>query len=104
MNGYKLYTELRQVYNITMDPQIQHDVHAKIENFCDEIESNKKKIIKLKRNASYTQRCKEKRKKALIENQEMVQYDKPGRPLLLFKHPNLYDHIHDLIEFGAADE
>ena len=34
----------------------------------------------------------------------MIQYDKPGRPPLLFKHPNLHDHIHDSIEFGAADE
>ncbi len=34
----------------------------------------------------------------------MIQYDKPGRPPLLFKHPNLYNHIHDSIEFGTADE
>ena len=58
-------TKLRQVYNITTDPQIRHDVHTKIENFRDEIDSNKEKIIKLKRNASYTQRCKEKKKKNL---------------------------------------
>ena len=31
-------------------------------------------------------------------------YDKPNRPPLLFKHPDLHDHIHDSVEFGLADE
>ncbi|EXX67712.1 hypothetical protein RirG_111930 [Rhizophagus irregularis DAOM 197198w] len=67
-------------------------------------ESNKERIIKLKKNASYSQKCREKKRKILNENQEVIQYDKPGRPSLLFEHPNLHDHIHDSIEFGAADE
>jgi hypothetical protein len=33
-----------------------------------------------------------------------IKYDKPGQPTLLFKHPDLHDHIHDSIEFGSADE
>ncbi|GES90527.1 hypothetical protein GLOIN_2v1766467 [Rhizophagus clarus] len=69
-----------------------------------EIESNRERIIKLKRNAGYAQKCKEKKRKILYENQEVILYDKPGRPPLLFEHPNLHDHIHDSIEFGEADK
>ncbi|CAB4406867.1 unnamed protein product [Rhizophagus irregularis] len=40
-----------------------------------------------------------------IENlRKVIQYDKPGRPPLLFENPNLHDHIHDSIEFGEADK
>ena len=39
----------------------------------------------------------------LTENQEVVRYDHPGRPSLLFEHPDLHDQIHDSIEFGSAD-
>ena len=61
-------TELEQIYNITTDSQIRHDVYIRMEGLKDEIKSNKERIIKLKRNANYTQKCKEKKKKALIEN------------------------------------
>ncbi len=75
-----------------------------MEGLQDEIKSNKKRIIKLKRNANYAQKCKEKKKKELIKNQEVIRYDKLGHFSLFFKHPNLHDHIHDSIEFRAADE
>nr|CAG8683580.1 15397_t:CDS:2 [Entrophospora candida] len=42
--------------------------------------------------------------KLLLESQEIILYDKPGRPPLLFQHPDLHDHIHDSVEFGSADE
>ncbi len=79
-------------------------MYIKIESLQAEIKSNKERIIKLKRNAEYTRKCKEKKRKTLIENKEVVIYDKPGCPPLLFEHPDLHDHIHDSIEFGAADE
>ena len=100
----KKLIEFEQIYNIVTDPQIRHDMYARIVNLRDKIKSNRERIVKLKRNANYAQKCKEKKRKLLIENQEVVLYDKPGRPSLLYKHPNLHDHIHDSIEFGAADE
>ena len=100
----KKLIEFEQIYNIATDPQIRHDMYARIVNLRDEIKSNRERIVKLKRNANYAQKCKEKKRKLLIKNQEVVLYDKPGHPSLLYKHPNLHDHIHDLIEFGAADE
>ncbi|GBC33567.2 hypothetical protein GLOIN_2v1783204 [Rhizophagus irregularis DAOM 181602=DAOM 197198] len=97
-------TEFEQIYNITTDSQFRHDTYNKTKNLRAEIESNRERIIKLKRNAGYAQKCKEKKRKILYENQEVILYDKPGRPPLLFEHPNLHDHIHDSIEFGEADK
>ena len=98
----KLY-EFEQIYNITSDAQIRNDIYQKIENLQNEIKSNKDKITKLKRNAKYTQNCREKKLKLLIENEKIVCYDKPEKPSFLFKHPDLHDRIHDCIEFGSAD-
>ena len=86
------------------DSQFRHDTYIKIESLRAKIKSNKERIIKLKRNAKYTQKCKEKKRKILIKNKKVVIYDKPGRPPLLFEHPDLHDHIHDSIKFEAADE
>ncbi|CAB5182094.1 unnamed protein product [Rhizophagus irregularis] len=47
----KKITEFKQIYNITTDSQVRHDMYTKIENLQAEIESNRKKIVKLKRNA-----------------------------------------------------
>jgi hypothetical protein len=79
-------------------------MHVKIADLQAQIKSNKDKIIQLKRNAKYTQKCKEKKQKLLLESQEIIIYDKPGHPPLLFQHPDLHDHIHDSVEFGSADE
>ncbi|EXX50498.1 hypothetical protein RirG_270230 [Rhizophagus irregularis DAOM 197198w] len=100
----KKISEFEQIYNISTDYQFRHDTYLKIGSHQAEIESNRKRIIKLKRNADYAQKCKEKKRKILHEDQMVILYDKPGRPPFLFEHPNLHDHIHDLIEFGAADK
>uniref|UniRef100_U9UL61 C2H2-type domain-containing protein n=1 Tax=Rhizophagus irregularis (strain DAOM 181602 / DAOM 197198 / MUCL 43194) TaxID=747089 RepID=U9UL61_RHIID len=99
----KKITEFEQIYNITTDSQVRHDMYTKIENLQAEIESNRKKIVKLKRNATYAQNCRTKKVKMLTESQEVVRYDHPGRPSLLFAHPDLHDRIHDSVEFGSAD-
>ncbi|CAG8786570.1 13170_t:CDS:2 [Cetraspora pellucida] len=39
----------------------------------------------------------------LTENQEVVRYDKVGRPSLLFQHPDLHDQIYTYVESGSAD-
>ena len=100
----KKLSEFEQIYNLTTDSQLRHDIYQKIVDLRAQIPFNKDKIVKLKRNAKYTQKCKEKKQKMLHENQEVTIYDKPGRPPLLFKYPNLHDHIHDSVEFGSADE
>ncbi|CAG8834364.1 12845_t:CDS:2, partial [Cetraspora pellucida] len=53
--------------------------------------------------AKYQQRYREKKDKELQENQQVVKYDLPRHPSLLFKHPDLLEQIHNNIEFGAAD-
>ena len=98
----KIY-EYERIYNITSDAQIRDDMYRKIRDLCDEIKFNKDRIVKLKRNAKYAQNCKEKKLKQLVENKEVVRYDKLGKPPLLFKYPDLQEHIHDCVEFGSAD-
>ena len=100
----KRLTEFEQIYNITTDSQFRLDTYKKIGNLRDEIKSNKGRIIKLKRNASYSQKCRDKKRKLLDENHKVIRYDKPGHSSLFFEHPNLHDHIHDSIKFGAADK
>ncbi|CAB4441827.1 unnamed protein product [Rhizophagus irregularis] len=93
--------ELNQIYNITTE--IKNDIHSKIAEAESEISVNKDKISKLKRNAIYAQNCRAKKLKMLTENQEVVRYDHPRRPSLLFEYPDLHNQIHDSIEFGSAD-
>src|SRR6266498_3085709 len=99
----KKICEYEQIYNIASDAQIRDNIYQKIENLRDEVKSDKNRITKLKRNAIYTQNCKEKKLRQLIENKEVVRYDKPEKPLFLFKHPDLHERIHDCVEFGSAD-
>ena len=98
----KIY-EFEKIYNITSNAQIRDDMYQKIGTLQDGIKSNRDKIIKLKRNAKYAQNCKERKLKILIENQEVIHYDKPGKPPFLFKYPDLHEYIHDCVEFGSAD-
>ncbi|CAB5135593.1 unnamed protein product [Rhizophagus irregularis] len=68
----KKLTEFEQIYNITTDSQFWLDTFKKIGSLRDEIRSNKGKIIKLKRNANYAQKCREKKRKILDKNQEVI--------------------------------
>ncbi|PKK58284.1 hypothetical protein RhiirC2_796571 [Rhizophagus irregularis] len=63
----KKLTEFEQIYNITTDSQFRLDTYKKIGDLRDEIRSNKERIIKLKRNASYSQKCREKKEKYLTK-------------------------------------
>ncbi|EXX54950.1 hypothetical protein GLOIN_2v1766467 [Rhizophagus irregularis DAOM 181602=DAOM 197198] len=62
------------------------------------------KIKKLKRQAGYQQKSRAKKARLLQEHQEVILYDSPGRPPFLTQYPNLIEHIHECIEFGAADK
>ncbi|CAG8509998.1 5897_t:CDS:2 [Scutellospora calospora] len=67
------------------------------------IESQTQKINKLKRNAMYQFKYRDKKRKTLEEQNEVVRYDQLGRPLLLIQHPDLLYNIHDSVEYRAAD-
>ncbi|CAG8596260.1 7297_t:CDS:2 [Gigaspora margarita] len=103
-NDEKKLAELEQIYSISTDSELRLDISKKIVDVRNNINNNKEKIVKLQRNARYAQKCKDKKKRLLIESQEVVQYDKPGRSPLLFEHSNLHEHIHNSVESGAADE
>ncbi|CAG8653877.1 10988_t:CDS:2, partial [Scutellospora calospora] len=45
-----------------------------------------------------------KKKKILIENHEVINYDSPGRSPLLFQYLILHNYIHESVEFGSADD
>ncbi|CAG8746726.1 3977_t:CDS:2, partial [Dentiscutata erythropus] len=46
----KKLLELKQIYNITTDPQFRCEIYKKIEEFQTQIQANKDRIVKLKRN------------------------------------------------------
>lgn len=57
----KKLTEFEQIYNYTTDSQVRHDMHEKIVDLQNQIKLNRDKIVKLKRNAKYVQKSKEKK-------------------------------------------
>jgi hypothetical protein len=61
----KKLIEFEQIYSIATDSQIRHDMYARIVNLRDEIKSNRERIVKLKINANYAQKCKEKKENYL---------------------------------------
>ena len=63
----------------------------------------KNDLKKLKRNADYQQKYRSKKAKHLKKENEVVIYDHVSHPPVLFKHPDLLEHIHSSIEFGEAD-
>jgi len=70
------------------------------ETLCEE----DNKIKKLKRQVSYQRKSREKKARLLQEHQEVIQYESPGRLLLLIQYLDLHEHIHECIKFRAADK
>ena len=68
------------------------------------LQDENNKIKKLKRQAGYQRKCRAKKSKLLQEHQEVVQYDSPDHPTFLIQYPDLHEHIHEYIEFRAADK
>jgi len=102
-NSKKL-AELQQIYNLTTDLEIRHSLLIRIANIKEIMQDEAKKMKTLKRQARYQNKSREKKAKLLEERQEVVKYDSPGRPSLLIQYPELHEHIHECIEFGAADK
>src|SRR4051812_21962465 len=96
--------ELQRIYNSTGDLEIRYNLTERMTNLKEILCSENNKVKKLKRQASYQRKNREKKAKLLKEHQEVLQYNSPGRPPLLTQYPDLHEHIHDCIEFGAADK
>ena len=99
----KKLVEFTSLYGATNDFQLRRDLYTHIENLKNDLEKKKNDLKKLKRNADYQQKSRSKKAKRLNEENEVVIYDHAGRPPVLFEHPDLLEHIHSSIEFGAAD-
>ncbi|PKB94336.1 hypothetical protein RhiirA5_386722, partial [Rhizophagus irregularis] len=96
--------ELQQIYNSTNDLEIRNNLLERMATLKQTLHDEDNKIKKLKRHAGYQRKCRAKKIKHLQEHQEVIQYDSPGRPSFLIQYPNLHEHIHECIEFGAADK
>src|SRR5581483_4810179 len=90
-----------QMINISNDPDIYHTLWKKLEEANNEIAEQKKRLAKLKRHAASQARVREKKARSLEED-IVEMYDKPGRPSAATIYPDLWDKIHDCVEFGAA--
>ncbi|CAG8748294.1 19625_t:CDS:2 [Cetraspora pellucida] len=73
----KKLVELEAIYGATSDLQLKNNILHRILDVNQIIEKETKKL-------------------------EVVIYDSPGRPPLLFDYPDLHEHIYDCIEFGKA--
>ncbi|GBC23550.2 hypothetical protein GLOIN_2v1766467 [Rhizophagus irregularis DAOM 181602=DAOM 197198] len=96
--------KLQQIYNSTNDLEIRNNLLERMATLKQILHDEDNKIKKLKRHAGYQRKCRAKKIKHLQEHQEVIQYDLPGRPSFLIQYPNLHEHIHECIEFGAADK
>lgn len=99
----KKLVEFTSLYSSANDIQLRRDLHMHIESLKNDLEEKKNSLKKLKRNADYQQKSRLKKATRLKEENEAVIYDRAGRPPVLFEYPDLLEHIHNSIEFGAAD-
>lgn len=76
----------------------------RITNLKEILCNENNKVKKLKHQVSYQRKCREKKMKHLHEYQKVMMYESSGRPTLLVQYPDLHEHIHECIEFGAADK
>ncbi|GET01728.1 hypothetical protein GLOIN_2v1766467 [Rhizophagus clarus] len=87
-----------------LDLKIWYNLTERITNLKEILCNENDKVKKLKRQASYQRKNREKKTKLLKEYQEVLQYDSPDHPPLLTQYPDLHKYIHDCIEFGVADK
>jgi hypothetical protein len=96
--------ELQRIYNSTNDLEIRNNLLERMTTLKQVLHDEDNKIKKLKLQAGYQQKSRAKKVRLLQEHQEVILYDSPGRPPFLTQYPNLVEHIHECIEFGAADK
>ncbi|GBB92221.1 hypothetical protein RclHR1_19880001 [Rhizophagus clarus] len=96
--------KLQQIYNSTNNLKIWNNLSDCMETLKQTLHNENNKIKRLKRQAEYQQRSRAKKAKLLQEHQEIIKYDSPGHPPLLIQYSDLYEHIHECIEFGTTDK
>ncbi|GBC42209.2 hypothetical protein GLOIN_2v1766467 [Rhizophagus irregularis DAOM 181602=DAOM 197198] len=96
--------ELQRIYNSTNDLEIRNNLLEHMATLKQVLHDEDNKIKKLKRQAGYQQKSRAKKARLLQKHQEVILYDSPGRPPFLTQYPNLIEHIHECIKFGAADK
>ncbi|CAG8470211.1 1231_t:CDS:2 [Cetraspora pellucida] len=80
--------ECQKVYNSITDSKAQYKLMNRIKDFKKALNTKDKK---------------EKKDQDLKEHQQVVKYDSPGCFPFLHKYLDLLEHIHESIEFRAAD-
>lgn len=97
----KSISEYQQMIEITADSSLKDTLKSKIIEKQKIVSEQSARLKKLKRHAEAQARLAVKKKK-LLEEGIVEYYDAPGRPSAAMKDPDLWDKIHDCIEFGAA--
>ncbi|PKC04312.1 hypothetical protein RhiirA5_502859 [Rhizophagus irregularis] len=87
-----ILAELQQIYNSTNNLEIRNNLLERMATLKQVLHDEDNKIKKAKK------------ARLLQEHQEVILYDSPGHPPFLTQYPNLIEHIHECIEFGAADK
>ncbi|PKY54879.1 hypothetical protein RhiirA4_502696 [Rhizophagus irregularis] len=96
--------ELQRIYNSTNNLEIQNNLLERMVTLKQVLHDEDNKIKKLKHQVEYQQKSRAKKARLLQEHQEVILYDSSGRPPFLTQYPNLIEHIHECIEFKAADK
>jgi hypothetical protein len=97
----KNLAEYQKMIEITTDDSLKVTLQTKIINEKKIILEQHALLNKLKRHAEAQSKLRTKKQK-LLEEGVVEKYDTPGRPSAAMKDPELWDKIHDSIEFGAA--
>ena len=94
-------SEFEQMMEIATDDSIKVTLSSKIIEEQKTLLEQKAQLNKLKRHAEAQAKLATKKLK-LLEEGIVEKYDTPGRPSAAMKDPDIWDKIHDSIEFGAA--
>ncbi|GBC26323.2 hypothetical protein GLOIN_2v1870260 [Rhizophagus irregularis DAOM 181602=DAOM 197198] len=100
-SAIKNISECQQMVEITTDESLKVTLKTKIIEEEHTLSEQRVLLSKLKRHAEAQSKLRTKKKK-LIEEGVVEQYNTPGRPSAAMKDPELWDKIHDSVEFGAA--
>ncbi|CAB4425447.1 unnamed protein product [Rhizophagus irregularis] len=100
-SAMKKISECEQMIEITSDNSIKNTLSSKIIEEQKVVLEQNTQLNKLKHHANAQAKLLTKKNK-LLEEGIVEKYNTPGRPSTAMKDPDLWDKIHDSIEFGAA--
>ncbi|CAB4464998.1 unnamed protein product [Rhizophagus irregularis] len=100
-SAMKKISECEQMMEIASDDSMKVMLSSKLIEEQKVVSEQNARLNKLKRHADAQAKLAAKKNK-LLEEGIVERYDTPGRPSAAMKDPELWDKIHDSIEFGAA--